>query len=335
MKCLPSVLLSFVLLTLVACTACAKPGEVIDPAVAEKDPDFHVQGEYVGQGTLFGDASADIGAQVVALGDGKFDVKLFAGGLPGAGWTREDEQKKVGAARGEADSVKLSGGKLGGEIAKGQLTVTDADGKTVATLKKTVRKSPTLGEQPPKGAKVLFDGTEAEKYAEQWEKGKASEMDTLMSGCTSKAQFDPDSYKIHLEFRTSWMPKARGQGRSNSGVYIHQSYECQVLDSFGLEGRDNECGGFYKVQPPAVNMALPPLVWQTYDIEFTGPKYDESGKKVGNARATVRHNGVVIHDDLELPRATPGCKPEGPGPRALYLQGHGNKVQYRNIWVVE
>ena len=127
------------------------------------------------------------------------------------------------------------------------------------------------------------------------------------------------------------MPDATGQARSNSGVYLHDCYEIQVLDSFGLEGKDNECGGIYSVSEPSVNMCFPPMTWQTYDIEFTAPVY-EDGKKVKNACATIKHNGKVIHDNIEL-HGTPGRQGEGPGPRPLHLQGHGNKVQYRNVWV--
>jgi hypothetical protein len=84
-----------------------------------------------------------------------------------------------------------------------------------------------------------------------------------------------------------------------------------------------------------VNMCLPPLVWQTYDVEFTNA-VREGDKKVKNARLTARHNGVVIHDDLEIKGVTGGSRsePEGtPGP--ILLQGHGNPLQYRNIWIVE
>ena len=112
------------------------------------------------------------------------------------------------------------------------------------------------------------------------------------------------------------------------------SYETQMLDSFGLEGKDNECGGIYKVAPPKVNMCLPPLAWQTYDVDFTAPRF-EGGKKVKNARVTVRHNGVVVHDDVEITTLTPGgtLKEERPaGP--LHLQNHDNPVRYRNIWVL-
>jgi len=105
-----------------------------------------------------------------------------------------------------------------------------------------------------------------------------------------------------------------------------------VLDSFGLELANNECGGFYQISAPSVNMCFPPLTWQTYDFDVTPPKY-EDGKKVANARITVKQNGVAIHDNIELPNATPGRKAEANEPRGVYLQGHGNKVQYRNIWV--
>ena len=318
-----------------ACTACAKSREVIDPAVAAKDPDFLIQGEYFGEGVLGEGEKQKLGAQVVALGNGRFDVKLLAGGLPGAGWSKGDDAIMLKAETDETGKVTLGGHDLTGSIDDGVLSVADKDGNQLIELKQTLRHSPTLGKQAPDKATVLFDGQQAQKYAkEQWHQGHTTDMKTLLSGCRSTYQFSPEGYTLHLEFRTSWMPEARGQGRSNSGVYIHESYECQVLDSFGLEGRNNECGGFYKIKAPAVNMALPPLQWQTYDIDFTPAKYDASGKKVENARVTVRHNGVVIHDDLELPHHTAGGKPERPEPRGVFLQGHGNKVQYRNIWTL-
>lgn len=140
---------------------------------------------------------------------------------------------------------------------------------------------------------------------------------------------------MHIEFRTPFKPLARGQARGNSGVYLQSRYELQVLDSFGLSGENNECGGIYQIAKPSVNMCYPPLSWQTYDIEFKAAKFDESGKKVQNARTTIKHNGVVIHDDLELKSGTPGRHPEGQTDDGLYLQGHGNPVVYRNIWVVK
>ena len=140
---------------------------------------------------------------------------------------------------------------------------------------------------------------------------------------------------MHIEFRTPFMPKSRGQARGNSGVYLQGRYECQVLDSFGLDGADNECGGIYSINKPVVNACLPPLAWQTYDIDFKAAKYGADGKKTTNARVTIKHNGIVIHDDQELTHGTPGHVPEGAEPYGLYLQDHGNPVAFRNIWVVD
>ena len=140
-------------------------------------------------------------------------------------------------------------------------------------------------------------------------------------------------HRIHLEFRTPFMPTARGQARGNSGVYVQGRYEVQVLDSYGLEGKDNECGGVYKIAAPRVNMCAPPLQWQTYDITFYAPKFDADGNRTADARLSVLHNGVVIHDNLTIPRLTGGGRGADLGkPGPLLLQDHGNPVRYRNIW---
>ena len=113
-------------------------------------------------------------------------------------------------------------------------------------------------------------------------------------------------------------------------------YEVQILDSFGLEGKHNECAGIYEVKAPSVNMCFPPLSWQTYDVEFTAPRFDENGKKTSNARMTVRHNGVLVHENVEVPgptRAAPNKEGSEPGP--IFLQDHGNPIRFRNVWVLE
>jgi hypothetical protein len=292
--------------------------------VAEAGPDYAVQGEYVGEA---GDHKW--GAQVIALGDGKFELVGYEGGLPGDGWQRGDETKEALGERA-GDEVKFQGDDFTLTIQDGVISVKNADGEVLGTLKKTERKSPTLGAKAPEGAKVLFDGTTADNF----ENGKLIEGNLLgATNCVSKLPLG--SHTMHLEFRTPFMPKSRGQGRGNSGVYVQGRWECQVLDSFGLDGENNECGGIYSISKPIVNMCLPPLTWQTYDIDFTAAKYDDSGKKTENARVTIKHNGVVIHDSLELPKGTPGYKPEGQEKMGLFLQDHGNPVAFRNIWVVE
>jgi hypothetical protein len=315
---------------------CWAAEEIVDPQAAKADPDFLIQGEYLGN--WLGGAKSALGAQVVALGDGKFDVYLLKGGLPGAGWKRGDSRIQISGSRGKgirvlgADkagdkAVALTGDDTGGKIVDGVMTLSMGKGR--AELKRVERKSPTLEAKPPQGAVVLFDGTGTAAF----EGGVLTKDRNLMGGTTTKKKFE--DYTLHVEFRLSYMPHARGQGRSNSGVYIHDCYEVQVLDSFGLTGENNECGGLYSIKAPDVNMCLPPLVWQTFDIDLTAPRYDASGVKVKNARLTVRHNGVLIHENLDVPKGTPGRAPEGPGPRPIHLQAHGNKVEYRNIWLVE
>ncbi|MCH7859312.1 MAG: DUF1080 domain-containing protein, partial [Candidatus Marinimicrobia bacterium] len=103
-----------------------------------------------------------------------------------------------------------------------------------------------------------------------------------------------------------------------------------------LERRDNYCGGIYKVAPPVVNMCAPPGQWQTYDMTFRAPRFDQDGEKTGNARVTVVHNGTTIHDEIELPQPTGGAlDAQVTQPGGIYLQDHRDRVQYRNIWLLE
>ena len=310
-------------LTVGAMAADKKPA-FTDPTTA--GPDFLVQGEYVGQVDT-DDGRVAYGAQIIALGDGKFRAVGYRGGLPGAGWDKSERTQADGQTKDGVTTFVLPDDDVSIVVKDGTATVKAADGKTIGTFKKTVRKSPTLGAKPPAGALILFDGTSADNF-----KGRMTEDGLLMQGATGKQALG--DHTLHLEFLLPFMPYSRGQGRGNSGLYVQSRYEVQMLDSFGLDGKDNECGGIYKVGAPAVNMCLPPLSWQTFDVDFTAAKYKD-GKKVKNARITVRHNGVVVHDDKELPNATPGCKPEAPQPAPIFLQNHGNPVRYRNIWAVE
>lgn len=316
---------SFVLAS-VFCLSAAAIAADKNPAftdAAKAGPDFAIQGEYLNT-----EGDEKWGSQVIALGEGKFDLIGYKGGLPGDGWKRGDETKP---GKGELKDgvVTASGEGWKATIKEGVLAVTDPDGNKIIDLKKVERKSPTLGAKTPQGAKVLFDGTTPDNF----QNGKIIEDNLLAaSNVISKDKFQ--DHTLHIEFRTPFMPLSRGQARGNSGVYMQGRYELQVLDSFGLDGADNECGGIYSINKPIVNACFPPLSWQTYDIEFTAAKYD-GGKKVKNARCTIKHNGIVIHDDQELSKGTPGHVNEGPEAYGLFLQDHGNPVAFRNIWVVE
>jgi hypothetical protein len=255
----------------------------------------------------------------------------ISGGLPGAGWDKGPRETADGATVDGVISLKGNYGAYWSVTIKdGLLTlINSVTGASLGELKKVERKSPTLGVAPPAQAVVLFDGSNTDA----WQEGTLTPDKLLFPPACTKQSFG--DCLLHLEFRLPFMPEARGQGRGNSGVYLQRRYECQVLDSFGLKGENNECGGFYQQQAPAANMCYPPLAWQTYDIEFTAPRYDSDGKKTQNARVTVSHNGVLIHDNVELAHETPGEQKEAAAAGPLYLQFHGNPVHYRNIWLLE
>lgn len=350
------------IIPLIAALALSLPGSLwaqnktkgvwTDPKDATLPMDFKIQGEYVGA-TQNGDK---LGCQVIALGGDRFQAVFLPGGLPGAGWDGKNKILLDGKLEGEkavftpatgkrnylaqqADQFSATskfppiGQKDYSALISGESLTGKTDSEQTFTLTKTERKSPTMGAQPPEGAIVLFNGANTD----EWTRGRLDKENGVLNtdggDILTKRKFS--NYVMHIEFMLPYRPDARGQGRGNSGFYQVDHYEVQVLDSFGLDGKNNECGGVYTKADPKVNMCLPPLVWQTYDVEFTNA-VTENGKKVKNARMTLKHNGVVIHENLDIAGPTGGSRsdPEGtPGP--IKLQGHGNPLQYRNIWIVE
>ena len=299
-----------------------------DPeAATREDADFSIQGEY-----RSGEGTTAMGAQVVALGHDEFDIYLLEGGLPGAGWEPGKRRTRLHAVSNEGKiTASDDAGKISATLESGRLSIVTAD-STTHVLSRIQRSSPTLEAKPPGNAIVLFGGSSTD----HWENSKVENGLLTANGSTTRSRFG--SYTMHLEFRTPYKPDARGQKRGNSGVYHSGRWETQILDSFGLEGKDNECGGLYSIAKPKLNMCLPPLTWQTYDVEFTAAKFDVNGQRTAWPRITVRLNGVVIHDNVELakdfttsaPLSTPLTSPEGP----IHLQQHDNPVVFRNIWLV-
>lgn len=333
--------------------ACAQgkkgKAEWTDPNDPTLPVDYKLQGEYVGD---------KLGCQVIALGNGRFQAVVLPGGLPGAGWDGKQKSLMDGALDESKEKVTFEPTKgkraykarrpqdfsatsvfpppgqkeLSAVLVGEHLTLSTPEGKTLE-LKKTTRKSPTLGAKPPEGALVLFDGKDTSEWVGGRLDPRTGWLNTDRKDIRTKRKFS--NYSIHVEFLVPFLPEARDQGRGNSGFYQVDMYEIQILDSFGLEGKNNECGGIYSKKDSLVNACFPPLTWQTYDIDFTNAVRDDSGKKVKNARATVKLNGITIHDDVEIDGKTGGARsdPEGtPGP--LQFQGHGNILQFRNIWIV-
>ena len=307
MKTLSHLLVGSLLLCVLNVHGAKKGGNIwTDPEkAAAEHPDFLIQGEYRGEG---------VGVQAADIDNGKFLVSVYQGGLPGDGWDKSKIDAKILNRAELKDRVK--------------------------EMKRVERESPTLGMKYPPGAMVVFDGKANENV-----KGKV-EDGLLWAGSRSTKAIG--SFTMHLEFRLPYKPSRlpSSQDRGNSGIYIYNNYECQVLDSFALDFDEKNnpfktqsrkkqwCGSFYMFKIPDVPMVFPPLRWQTYDIDFTAPVF-KNGKKVKNARITVRHNGVLIHNDVELPKGTGagGGRPEKEK-GTINLQGHGNPVAYRNIWML-
>jgi len=197
----------------------------------------------------------------------------------------------------------------------------------------------TGSESIPADAIVLFDGKDLSQWVKrgsdelvEWkvENGYFEVVPRTGDICTKELFTD---YQVHVEFRLPLMADCKGQARANSGVYLQGRYEVQVLDSYGLDSKDDDCGGIYRLAAPTVNASRPPEQWQTYDIFFMAPRFNEKGVKTAPARISVVQNGVWIHHDLKIHEPTGGEIDSNfaePGP--LLLQDHHNLVRYRNIW---
>jgi hypothetical protein len=299
-----------------------------DLAVADDlAADFADQGEYA-SGIRGADASTGpaYGLQLVALGDGRFSARLFPGGLPGNGG-RASESVALEGTR-EDGQVIVREGNQHITIRDHKAVLRDAADQELATLVKVVRRSPLLGVPAPDGAIVLFDGQATAAFKQ------ARVSDGLLQvGTELIPRFR--NYLLHVEFQVPFVPIARGQGRGNSGLYLQSRYEVQVLDSFGLDAANNECGALYRQRAPDINMSFPALAWQTFDITFHSPIYDRCGRKRRDARISVLHNGVLVHDRVAIHNKTGAGQPEGPELLPIKFQDHGNPVQFRNIWLRE
>lgn len=317
---------SVALLVSLSFTALAQE-RVAYTSVEDAGPDYLVQGEYRGAVRLAGLLRSSCGLQVIARGEGNFVANLIPGGLVGQGGKPDEKILLEGHTNAFGVTV-LSNEMYAVTISDGVASVHNAAERRIGRLRHIVRQSVTIGMQPPEQAVVLFDGENTDNLVD----AKVTENGLLMEGVLTKELVR--DFRLHLEFKTPFMPHSLGQARGNSGVYIQRRYEVQVLDSFGLEGLHNECGGLYRQKPPVLNMAFPPLVWQTYDIQFRAARFNESGEKTENAQITVYHNGIAVHEGYKLTGKTGAGQPEAPTRQPILLQNHSDPVRYRNIWLV-
>ncbi len=299
--------------------------QVVKPIPEGNQLDALLQGEYRGPSNY----QMLIGLQVKAEGGGQFSGKLFEGGLPGNGWYGASRMHELSGRR-DRGILTMRSDNWVVAIRYPYATVYHRGGSYVAGLTKVVRTSSTFGAKPPPGAIVLFD-PERPSLAEL-NHARLTPDGLLDRGAETKRQFR--DFRLHVEFRTPLMAAARGQQRGNSGIYLQRRYEIQILDSFGDSPVFNGCGAVYRTRPPTVNMAFPPGVWQTYDIDFSAARFDEQGIKITPAVVTVWHNGVLIHDHFALPNKTGAGRPESPSPGPILFQDHRDQVTFRYAWVL-
>lgn len=290
-------------------------------------------GEY--KGTFYPDSSVKMKAtaKVVDEGRGRFRLVLRA---------KSDDPTLEGASveiYGDVNDqhIDISGRAGGynwhGQIKDGRLSAKSHYGQHFE-LDWFESKSPNVGMKPPAGAVILLPVKEGSKpdlsgwTNSNWKALDGGIMQVTKKTNRTKRQFT-DIKHFHIEFKLPLEPLKRGQGRANSGVYLLDRYEVQVLDSFGLTHTSGDCGGLYNIARAKVNASLPPETWQTYDITFRAARLDEKGKVKELPRITVIHNGIKIHDGREIPRSNHRTK----GP--IQLQDHGHPIQFRNMWIVE
>jgi hypothetical protein len=329
-------------------------------------PDVRLQGEYAGML-----AGRPVGVQVVARGEGRFHALVLPGGLPGDGWDgmpyvllESDPLERGVAAFHAVAAADDATAHLDGE----GFRLTRAG--QAAVLPRVERTSPTLGQRPPAGAVVLFDGTGLDAFQED-KTYEAQTMplmldDTMLNGGVTKRSFG--DCLLHVEFMTGFEPENIPWRRADAGIYLASRYEVAIGDSFGFDfdlsgyggptpprlfsqrslaqkfpvttgtrhtTKPRVCGSVFTYPIIVPNTCHPPLTWQTLDIDFTAPRFDAAGAKTADAILSVKLNGHQIVDRQQVTKPTPhGLKGDAArGP--IWFEAFFRRVLYRNIWLVE
>lgn len=327
--------------------------------------ELKLQGEYVGK-----EGDKPVGVQVAARGNKSFHALILEGGLPGEGWDggRYGLLESGPLVDGRVEFRSPDDENSSAVLNENGLTLKRGDRKTL--LKRVERQSATLGLQPPTSAIVLFGG--AKPNMDAFEERKDIEgltMPTMfegsmMAGAVTKRKFR--DYTLHVEFMTGWEPQNIPWRRADAGIYMLSRYEVAIGDSFGFDfdlsgatspnrpklmsdkmksslfpavkgsSAPRVCGSVFTYPSKAPNACFPPLVWQTLDIDFQAPRFDDKGKKTSKAVISVKLNGHQTVDKLEVNGPTPhGFKGPETADGPIWFEAFGRRVLYRNIWVVE
>ncbi len=306
-----------------------QPAKVVLTEPPENDLSYALQGEFIGpiKSAEGENEYVPLALQLRCVGGDNFEAMTFMGGLPGQAKHQPGPTKLLGRRAG--DFLVLSGGPWAIIVEQNGCQIIDRNGERLGRLERVERVSPTLGAPSPDGAIVLFDGTGTDQFTS----GEMTDEGLLTQGSTIKPMLQ--DFNLHVEFRLPYMPQSAGQSRGNSGIYLMSRYECQILDSFAQDIVFNGCGALYRFKAPDLNMCLPPLVWQTYDVQFTAPRWAADGSKLRDAHVTSWLNGVKIQDNVSIPGPTGAGKAEAPTLLPTLLQNHSDPVRFRNAWVVD
>jgi hypothetical protein len=320
---------AILLVTALASLAAAQPFS--DPFV----------GEYEGTYTRMGREAAPVVAQVVAVGDA-YRLLAIAGTVQSGETLLELPATRSGATLNVSGSfmgVAWTGTSSGDTLTAGSAE-NDKYGDTLAATR-VERTPPTLGAAPPEGAVVLLPytpGTPTNLSA--WNHQNWLILDDgsvqVSGGADMKTNRQFHDFRLHVEYFLPLVASASGQARGNSGVYLNERYEIQILDSFGVAARSGDCGALYRRLSPLVNACLPPERWQAYDIAFSAPRLGGGGELIRAGRVTVDLNGVRVQDEAELTAGTGSREALGNLEfGSILLQQHANPVRFRNIWLEE
>lgn len=343
---MPNIRFSFLILLVAVATnfstATAEESEhFVAPAGFENTGDY--SGKWLNPKNYYYKLHPEVAAQILYLDEGKCKVRILDKLNARARPLYETEvavlKDRIELKKEGWDLVFKDGNCSGIGKIRGR--------QTKLTMKKAPSKSKTLGMKPPKGAFVLFNGSNfdhwhhdethipvtwrilnneaMEVYSRFMEEGK-SKGGKRGGHIVTKEKFG--DMQLHIEFRYPVEPGKTGQSRGNSGIKFSSAGEVQVLNSYALDGMWDECGALYKLVAAKVNAARPPLEWQTYDITLRTPRFDKAGKKTDDARITVVLNGHEIHSNT----AVPAIEYEKV---TISLQDHRNALQFRNIWLLE
>lgn len=243
----------------------------------------------------------------------------------------------------EDSALRVVGRGIEGRLEGAELTL-NLDGRQ-HRLRRTPVGYTYFNHRPPR-ARVILDATTGLRHFRH-SNGEPGAWTVLPDGAVEinpakGSLFSRDAWndhRLYLEFRHAYNSESVGARRGNSGLYVFNSYELQLIDSFAQPPTETSEGAIYHIAAPRITASAPPLEWQSLEVVFRAPRFDPAGNKTANARLTVWLNGTMIHDNVDVPHPTGGSPAGGreqkdaPGPQPFMLQNHGALLQFRNIWV--